>query len=99
MSIVAFLIHGAVQKNNYVSGKAAGWLKKKVQLETFFFFSFLQRIFFSKMDNIFLPRKKKVGEKNAAARLASVLAIRWTGNRFFYGQPGVNLRNAYPHGL
>ena len=74
--------HQAVHKNNSVSGRPAGGLKK-VQLETFFpFFPFL---FFSspKMDNIFHGKKKK-WKKIAAARLAAILATRCTGNRFFF---------------
>ena len=54
------------------------------------FFSFLQIsfFFFSKMDNIFLPKKKFKGEKkkNAASLLASKKDTRWTG-RFFLGSP------------
>ena len=67
----------AVHNNNSVSGRPAGWLKK-VRLETFF-------SFFAKK-----KKKKKSGKKKkiAAARLASILATRWTGKRlFFYGQP------------
>ena len=52
----------AVHKNNSVSGRGAGWLKK-VRLETFFFHFCKKHFFFLKMDNIFLPTKKKVGKK------------------------------------
>ena len=47
---------------------------------------FLQKlIFFLKMDNIFLGKKKSGKKKKiAAAQLASILATRWTGNRFFF---------------
>ena len=41
------------------------------------------------MDNIFLPPKKMWKKKIAAARLATILATRWTGNRLVYGQPNV----------
>ena len=71
------IYHQAVHKNNSVSGRLAGWLKK-VRLETFF--SILQ-----KMDNIFMEKKKRVEKKKiAAARLASILATRWTGNIIFF---------------
>ena len=44
-----------------------------------FFFSFLQK----KIK--FMEEKKKWKKKKfAAARLASILATRWTGNRFFF---------------
>ena len=38
------------------------------------------------MDCIFLPKKKKGGKKKkiAAARLALILATRWTGNILFF---------------
>ena len=46
-----------------------------------FFFAFLQKKIISpKMDNISYQKKKKI----AAARLASILATRWTGNRLFF---------------
>ena len=59
-----------------------------MRLETIFF-NFPKKIlfyfFFLKMDNIFMEKKKRVEkEKNAAARLASILATRWTGNRFVF---------------
>ena len=53
-----YTVNQAVHNNNYVSGIAAGWLKK-VRLETFFFTLLL--FFFSKMDNIFI--QKKSGKK------------------------------------
>ena len=34
-----------------------------------------------------MGKRKKWKKKIAAARLASILATRCTGNRFFYGQP------------
>ena len=37
-----------------------------------------------KMDNIFPPKKKYGKKEIAAARLASILATRWTGNRLFF---------------
>ena len=75
---------GAVHKKNSVSGRPAGWLRK-VRLETFFFHFCKNKSFFLKLDNIFMERKKKVEKKKiAAARLASILAIRWTGNRIFF---------------
>ena len=38
------------------------------------------------MDNIFLPNKNKFGKKKkiAAARLATITATCWTGNRLFF---------------
>ena len=55
---------GAVRKNNSVSGRPAGWLKKG-RLETFFFiFTFLHfLIFLKKKRTIFSCKKKKVGKK------------------------------------
>ena len=50
----------AVHKNKYVSGKAAGLLKKGA---TGFFFSFLQILFSSKTGQYFPTKKKKVGKK------------------------------------
>ena len=49
----------AVHKNNSVSGRPAGWLKK-VRLETFFLN--FAKIFFSpkKIDNIFIGKRKKL---------------------------------------
>ena len=43
------------------------------------------------MDNIFMEGGKsgKKRKKIAAARLASILATRWTGTEFIYGQPNV----------
>ena len=77
----------AVHKNNYVSGKAAGRLKKGATGDFFLYF-FCIFFFTPKMDNIFLPKNKKWGKINAAAQLALILATRWTGNRlFFYAQP------------
>ena len=69
--------HEAVHKNNSVSGRPAGWLKK-VRLETFF-------LHFSKNGQYFLRKKEKWKKKKkiAAARLASILATRCTGNRIF----------------
>ena len=69
MSLVVFgtstILHEAVHKNKYVSGVAAGWLKK-VRLETFF--SFLQK------KNLRCPPppppQKKKKKKNSAAQLA-----------------------------
>ena len=74
----------AVHKNNSVSGRAAGWLKK-VRLETSFF-SFLQKTFFPPKNGQYFPtnKTKKVEKKIAAARLASILVTRWTGNRLFF---------------
>ena len=46
----------AVHKNNVVSGEAAGWLKKGVTGDFFFHFNFPPP---KKMDNTFLPKKKK----------------------------------------
>ena len=73
----------AVQKNNFVSGRPAGWLKKKVRLETFFLIFAQKKKIHLKMDNIFNV-KKKVEKRIAAARLASILATRWTGNRIIF---------------
>ena len=75
----------AVHKNNSVSGRAAGWLKK-VRLETFFFHFCKIIFFFLKVDNIFLQKKKlkRKKKKIAAARLAFILATRWTGNTIFF---------------
>ena len=51
------------------------WAKKRCDWRPFF--SFLQKKkFFPKMDNIFLEKRKKLGKKIAAARLASILATR-----------------------
>ena len=74
----------AVHKNNYISGLAAGWLKK-VRLEKNKIHFCNNKKIPSKMDNIFQSTRKK--NKIAAARLATILATRWTGNTFFYGQP------------
>ena len=68
----------AVHKNNSVSGRLAGWLKK-VRLETFFF-SFLQKKKILQKWTLFSWEKKK----SAAARLVSILATRCTGNRIFF---------------
>ena len=47
----------------------------------FFFFNFAKFFYFIlKMNNIFMEKKKRVEKKIAAARLASILATRWTGN-------------------
>ena len=43
------------------------------------------------MDNIFLTKKKKK-KKIAAARLASFLATRWTGNKLFFMDSPANPR-------
>ena len=51
--------HGAVHKNNSVSGRPAGWLKK-VRLEPFFFIFAIFFYFSPKIDNIFMGKKKKV---------------------------------------
>ena len=49
------------------------------------FFSILQKKKNLKMDNISMENKKKSGKKKiAAARLASILATRWTGNRIVF---------------
>ena len=67
----------AVYKNNYVSGKGAGWLIKGATGNFFFPFS--------KNWQYFPTKKKKGGEtKIAAARLALILATCWTGNRLFF---------------
>ena len=55
----------AVHKNNSVSGRPAGWLKK-VRLETFFFIFAKFLIFFPKIDNIFMEKKNKVEKKKIA---------------------------------
>ena len=50
----------AVHKDNFVSGEAAGWLKKAATGD--FFFPFFQKTkIFKKMDKTFLQNKK--GEK------------------------------------
>ena len=51
----------------------------------FHFFSFFS-FFFPKIDNIFMEKKKIKWKKKkiAAARLASILATRCTGNRIFF---------------
>ena len=76
--------HGADHKNNSVSGRPAGWLKK-VRLETFFFI-FAKKNFFFQNWTIFAWEKKLSGKKKkfAAARLASIVATRCTGNRIFF---------------
>ena len=51
----------AVHKNNSVSGRAAGWLKK-VRLETLFF-HFCKIVFFSKIGQYFPTKKKLKWEK------------------------------------
>ena len=43
------------------------------------------------MDNIFLPPPKKRQKNKAAARLATLMATRYTGNRFFLGWPNFPL--------
>ena len=74
----------AVHKNNSVSGRLAGWLKK-VRLETFFFIFAKKKFVSPKIDNIFMGKKNKVEKKKiVAARLASILATRRTGNRIFF---------------
>ena len=55
----------AVHKNNSVSSRPAGWLKK-VRLETSFFHFCKKKKKSTKMDNIFMGKKKvekKSGEK------------------------------------
>ena len=77
-------VYKAVHKNNSVSGRPAGWLKK-VRLETFFF--------------IFAKKKKKIPKMNNIF-MKTILATRCTGNRFFfYGQPNITFscRNSYAH--
>ena len=79
ISLVLCRLLKAVHKNNSVTGRVAGWLKK-VRLETFFsifaknFFLF----FFSKNGQYFHTNKKKrwKTKKIAAARPASILATR-----------------------
>ena len=76
-------------------GKAAGWLKKGATGD--FFFHFCKK---KKKYTIFSYQEKKSGgkKKKSAARLASVLATRWTGNRYFFMESlGMNLQNAFPH--
>ena len=58
-----------------------------MRLETSFFFNFATKKKESKNGQYFPTKKKtkKVGKnKIAAARLASILATRWTGNRLFF---------------
>ena len=73
----------AVRKNHSVSGRPAGWLKM-VLLETFFFFIIFAKkmFFFPIMDNIFMEKKK--WKKKKKKLLASILATRCTGNRYFF---------------
>ena len=75
----------AVHKNNSVSGRPAGWLKKGAAGNFFFHFC-KKNFFFPKIDKIFMEKKNKVEKKKkiAAARLASILATRCTGNRNFF---------------
>ena len=82
--MIAHSKHKAVHKNNSVSGRPAGWLKK-VRLETFFFIFAKKNIFFQKL-TIFSWKKKIKWKKKkiAAARLALILATRCTGNRIFF---------------
>ena len=47
------------------------------------------------MDNISCPLKIKWKKKFAAARLATVLAIRWTGNRLFFMDSPILITEAY----
>ena len=61
MEFVKEMERKAIHKNNYVSGKAVGWLKK-VRLEIFFFHFCKKILFFPKMENIF--EKKKWKKKN-----------------------------------
>ena len=82
--IIQHISNRAVHKNNSVSGRPAGWLKK-VRLETFFFLLF----FSSKIGQYFHWKKKIV-----AARLASILATRWTGNIFFMDSPVFEIKGA-----
>ena len=51
------------------------------------------------MDNIFMEKKKRVEKKKkiAAARLASILAIRWTGNIIFCMDSLSCLHNSQKH--
>ena len=86
---VSILDNRAVHKNNYVSGVAAGCLKK-VRLETFVF-TFANNFFFlPKIDNIFLQQQKKSGEKKkncgrpTGCNYGDPLDRKQT---FFYGQP------------
>ena len=60
-----------------------------MRLETFFSIFAKKKKKFPKMNNIFMEKRKKCEKKKiAAARLASILATRCTGNRiFFNGQP------------
>ena len=53
----------AVHKNNSVSGRPAGWLKKRCDWRLFFSFLQKKKIFFKKMDNIFLSKKNKCEKK------------------------------------
>ena len=73
-----------------IKKKGTGWLKKGVTGDFFFFpifpFFFLFFFFFPKMDNTFLPKKKKLEKKIAAARLAST-SFFGQETDFFYGQP------------
>ena len=60
-------------------------MAKKSATGYLFFHLCKKNFFFTKMDNIFMGKRKKVGgeKKIAAARLASILATRCTGNRIF----------------
>ena len=53
---------GAVHKNNSVSGRPAGWLKK-VRLETPFYFIFYFFYFFPPKNGQYFHGKKKSGKK------------------------------------
>ena len=76
---MATLLTQAVHKNNYVSGIAAGWLKKRCDW----------RLFFTNFCNFFSYHKKKVKKKKNCGlptgfNFSHPLDRKQT---FFYGQP------------
>ena len=81
----------AVHKNNCVSGRAAGWLKK-VRLGTFFFI-FAKKLFFfffSKNGQYFPTNKKKSGKKTKNCGRPTGFNFSHPLDRkqtFFYGHP------------
>ena len=80
-----YTVNQAVHKNNYVSGIAAGWLKK-VRLETFFF-TFAKEFCFK--HGQYFHTKKKVEKNNCGCPTGFNFSQPLDRKHFFYGQPQV----------
>ena len=76
----------ATLKKKFVSCPRAGWVFSW-RLGTYFL-DFWIFFFFKKLLKFLSKKKKKEKKKIATARLATILATRWTGNKlFFEGSP------------